>query len=293
MWRATIVASILTLFAVACSRGPKLWVGSKTFTEQVILGEILVQHLEKRLDQPVGRRLNLGGTLLAHQGLLSGAIDLYPEYTGTALVAILKLPVTTDSAAALARVREEYRRRWQVEWAAPLGFSNTYTLVVRGEEARSRRFQTISDAVRRGSPWTLGAQYEFALREDGLPGLMKTYGLPIKGPPVTMHYGLLYRALDQRNVDMIATNSTDGLLSVMDVKPLIDDKRYFPPYDAAIAVRSQALRAHPGLLDALEDSSGKITNEIMQRLNYEVDGKHRTAAEVASEFLRNAQKQEQ
>jgi glycine betaine/choline ABC-type transport system substrate-binding protein len=290
MRRSILIASVVTLCVTGCSRGPKLWVGSKTFTEQVILGEILAQHLEQRLGQPVGRRLNLGGTLLAHQGLVSGSIDLYPEYTGTALVAILKLPSTSESAAALARVREEYRRRWQVEWVAPLGFSNTYTLVVRGEEARARKFQTISDAVRRDSPWTLGAQYEFALREDGLPGLMKAYGLPVKGPPVTMHYGLLYRALDQRSVDMIATNSTDGLLSSMDVKPLIDDKKYFPPYDAAIAVRSQTLQSYPGLLTALEALRGKITNEMMQRLNYEVDGKHRMPAEVASEFLRNAQK---
>jgi len=285
-----VVVSLLTVVLAACSRSPSLQIGSKNFTEQMILGEILAQHLEARLGEPVGRRLHLGGTSMVHQALVNGAIDLYAEYTGTALKAILHLPSASDPAEALTRVREEYRRRWQVEWVAPLGFGNTYTLVVNGDEARSRNLRTISDAVRRNSPWTLATQYEFALRDDGLPGLLKAYKLPIKGAPLTMHYGLLYQALTQRNVDMIAASATDGLLSSLDVQSLIDDKGFFPPYDAAIAVRTQALQANPGLLAALEELSGKISDQLMRRLNYEVDGKHRSTAEVAAEFLRNAQK---
>ncbi len=273
---------------LGCGGEPAIVVASKNFTEQVILGEIIAQHLEYRLKKPVDRRLNLAGTLLAHEALTNGDVDLYPEYTGTALTAILKLPVSRDSNAVLQTVRNEYRRRWGIHWMEPFGFNDTFALIVRGEEARRDGITTISDAAKRAQGWTFGMGYEFQQRPDGLDGLMKTYGLSLDGSIKTMDLGLLYRALEQGEVNMLAANSTDGLLSVLDVRVLEDDQHYFPPYDAAIVVRAEALKAYPGLEEALKDLSGTFTDEMMQSLNYEVDGKHRPVRDVAHEFLQTA-----
>lgn len=286
MGRAQIIAGLTAAaFLCCCSSPHRLTVGSKNFTEQLILGEILAQHLERRLNQKVARKLDLGGTLLAQQALASGQIDLYPEYTGTALTAVLKLSPSSDPSTVLARVRDEYQKRWKLEWLAPLGFNNSFAMVIRGADARENRLETISDAARYPRGWILGVGYEFITREDGLAGLQKTYHLPLKGPAKTMDLGLLYKALEQRQVDMVAANATDGMLSVMDVKVLRDDKRYFPPYEAAPVARSDTLAAHPGMREALSELGGKLPNPTMQKLNYEVDGKHRPVAQVAREFL--------
>ena len=283
-----ILAGLIAGVLAGCARNRSITVGSKNFTEQVILGEIVAQHVSIRLSKRVDRKLNLGGTLLAHQAMLQGGLDLYPEYTGTALTAILKLPLISDPAEALARVRLEYETRFRILWLEPLGFNNTFAMVIRGEEARRSRIESLSEAARYAGGWTLGVGYEFQQRPDGLPGLLKTYKLPIKGSPKTMDLGLLYKALEQKQVDMVAANATDGQLSVMDVKVLRDDKRYFPPYQAALTVRADALAAHPGLQDALDLLSGKFSDEIMRALNYQVDGKHRPVNEVAMTFLRAA-----
>jgi len=241
--------------------------------------------LERKLGQKVDRRLNLGGTLLAHQALVSGEIDVYPEYTGTALTAILKLPPAPDPKAVLDAVRSAYQKRWQADWVVPFGFNNSFAIVVRGDEARHGALRTISDAARYKKDWTMGAGYEFVERPDGFRGLAKAYGLGVKGQIETMDLGLLYQALEQRKVDMIAASATDGMLSVLNVTVLQDDRRYFPPYEAAPVVRTEALAAHPGMRQALEELSGRLTDKDMQRLNYELDGKHRPLADVAREFL--------
>jgi osmoprotectant transport system substrate-binding protein len=269
--------------AAACSKGPRLAAGSKNFTEQLILGEIAAQRAEARVGLRVARKLNLGGTLLAQQALESGQIDFYPEYTGTALLAILKEKASTGAAGVLERVRTEYRRRWNLVWMEPFGFQNTFAMAVRGEDARG--IATLSEAALRERPWRLGAGYEFAGRADGLPGLLKTYPLRLAGPPVTMDLGLLYRALEQKQVDMVAANSTDGMLSVLDVKVLRDDRAYFPPYQAALIVRADSLARLPGLEAAFTALSGRIAEDVMRRLNHEVDGKHQPPAEVARQFL--------
>ena len=284
--RRTWLAGAAGLAACSSGRRP-LVVASKNFTEQVMLGEILAQHLERRLGQKVDRKLNLGGTLLTHQALTNGEIDLYPEYTGTALTTILKLPPSGDAAAVLAAVREEYRRRWKIEWLDPLGFNNTFAMAVRGDQARRENLDSVSDAARRREGWTLGMGYEFQQRPDGLAGLLKTYGLKMKRPPKTMDLGLLYKAIEQGQVDLISANGTDGMLSVMDLKVLRDDKGYFPPYQAAVLVRAEALDRHTGLRVALEELSGKLSDQTMQKLNYRVDGEKRQVAEVAKEFLRS------
>jgi glycine betaine/choline ABC-type transport system substrate-binding protein len=286
MGRTQIAACLIAcLAAIGCSRSRAIVVGSKNFTEQVLLGEIIAQQLERRLDIPIERRLNLGGTLLAHQALMTGDIDLYPEYTGTALTNILKMPPSADRARVLETVRSEYRRRWGEEWIAPLGFNNSFAMIIRGEDARRNKYQTLSEAARRKDGWRLGAGYEFLQRADGLPGLLKTYGLPMRDAPKTMDLGLLYTALLQRQVDMVAASATDGPISALDVAILSDDKAYFPPYECAVVVRQSALGANPRLRPALEELQGKLPDAVMRKLNFEVDGKHRSVVDVSREFL--------
>ena len=281
-----IVAGLIALaVSCGCSRSRPIVVGSKNFTEQLVLGEILAQQLERRLGQKVERKLNLGGTLLAHQALVNGEIDVYPEYTGTALTAVLKLPLMADRARVLDQVRSEYEKRWRLEWMTPLGFDNSFAMVIRGDEARRSRLQTLGEAAQNKAGWVMGVGYEFLQRPDGLAGLVKTYGLHIKGQVKTMDLGLLYRALSERQVDMIAASATDGMLSVLDVTALRDDKHYFPPYEAAAVARADSLASRPGMREALNELGGKLSNQTMQRLNYQVDGKHRPLAEVAREFL--------
>jgi osmoprotectant transport system substrate-binding protein len=269
-----------------CSHQPRIVVGSKNFTEQVVLGEILAQQIERRLHVPVERKLDLGGTLLAHEALVKGDLDLYPEYTGTALTAILKeAPARLAPDAVLVRVRAAYRSRWRLEWLAPLGFNDTFAMIVRGETARRQQLASLSEAARAGA-WRLGVGYEFQSRPDGLDGLLRTYGLHLNGAPAVMDLGLLYAALESGKVDIVAANATDGLISALDVKVLADDRRYFPPYECAVVVRNDTLARFPHLRAALEELSGKLTDSAMRRLNYEVDGKHRSPRDVATEFLR-------
>jgi glycine betaine/choline ABC-type transport system substrate-binding protein len=258
-------------------------VGSKNFTEQALLGEIVAQHLERRLGKPVGRKFNLGGTLLAQGALTSGGIDLYPEYSGTALTAVLKQQPRNDPASVLEEVRGEYQRRWRLRWLAPLGFNNTFAMMIRGDEAR-RGVRSLSQAAA-AHQWRLGAGYEFKQRADGLPGLLQTYRLRLDGDAVTMDLGLLYAALKSRKVDMIAANSTDGLASVLDVAMLEDDLRYFPPYQCALVVREESLARVSGLEQALVELSGRLPDAVMRRLNFSVDGEHRPPAQVAQRFL--------
>ncbi len=285
---AGLIAAAGAHWVLGCSRERLITVGSKNFTEQVILGEIVAQHVSLRLSERVDRKLNLGGTLLAHQALVKGDLDLYPEYTGTALTAVLKRRLSSDPAAVLAKVKAEYLSRFKIHWLDPLGFNNTFAMVIRGEDARKYQIETLSDAATHANGWTLGVGYEFQQRPDGLAGLLKTYKLPLKRSPRTMDLGLLYRALEQKQVNMVAASATDGLLSVLDVKVLKDDKRYFPPYQASLAVRADALAKHPPLKRALEQLSGLFSDEIMRTLNYQVDGKHRPVSEVAMTFLRAA-----
>jgi len=282
--------SIATLACIvslaACSRSQSIVVGSKNFTEQLVLGEIIAQQIEIRLRQPVIRRFNLGGSLLAHQALLAKEVDVYPEYSGTAYTAILKHKPIPDAALVLDRVRAEYAATYGLKWCDPLGFNDSFAMIVRGADARRRHYLTLSDAERRHDSWTLGVGYEFLTRSDGYQALMATYPqLHWTSFPKTMDLGLLYRALEQGQIDIAAANSTDGMLSVLDVKMLQDDRRAFPPYQASIVVRYDSIRDHAGLDGALSELSGKIDAVTIQKLNYEVDGQHRPVREVAREFL--------
>lgn len=289
MARTKIIAGLITaLLLGGCSGSKKqIVVGSKNFTEQVVLGEIIAQHLERRLQQKVDRRLNLGGTLLAHQSLTSGGIDLYPEYTGTALTVVLKEPIASGATAVLDRVRAEYKKRFQVDVLDSLGIDNGFAMVIRGDVARERKLETLSDAAKAGD-WELGAGYEFEQRPDGLSALKHTYNFTWRSKPKSMDLGLLYKALEQNQVTMIAANATDGVLSKLDLKALQDDKHAFPPYELCIGVREDRLRQTPGLREALQDLAGKFTNRKMQELNYMVEGEHRPVGEIAAGFLKAA-----
>jgi osmoprotectant transport system substrate-binding protein len=260
-------------------------VGSKNFSEQSLLGEIVAQHLEARTHQSVTRRFYLAGSYICQQALLAGRIDTYVEYTGTALTAILHDPLASNPSAVLGRVQSEYKKRFGLEVLPSLGFNNTFAIVVRGEDARRLNLKTISDAAPYTPQWRAGFGYEFMERPDGYQGLARTYGLSFSGSPRILDLGLLYRALLEKQVDLVAGNSTDGLLSARDLVMLEDNKSYFPPYDAVPIVRSDTLGRYPEVRTALLELTGKINDAEMRKMNYEVDGQHRDIADVAREFL--------
>jgi len=292
--RTTRLRAIIPLLLLAaallsgCSPRNHLVVGSKNFTEQLILGEIIAQHLEARMHQPVERKLDLGGTLLAHQALLSKGIDMYPEYTGTAYTNVLKRSGVTDPAVVLEQVRAEYSSGFHLDWMDPLGFDNSFAMTIRGEDARSRHLQTLSDAAADPMGFKLGAGYEFLTRPDAYGALNRAYSIKWTAAPRSMDLGLLYQALEQKQVSMAAANTTDGLLNKLDVTVLKDDKHVFPPYQACIVVREDALAAYPNLRAILTELSGKISDTKMRNMNYEVDAQHRPARDVAKEFLQHA-----
>jgi len=259
-------------------------IGAKNFTEQVVLGELLAQEIEARSHLQVERRFYLAGSYICQQALVAGRIDAYVEYTGTALTAILKQPVDRDPQRVVETVRRLYASRYNVVVAPPLGFENTFAMVIRGDDARALHVTTLSQAARYAPQWRLGVGYEFEQRPDGLPGLSAAYGLKFAAPPRTMDLGLLYRALNAHQVDMIAANSTDGPIQAFGLVALEDDKHYFPPYQAVPLVRAEALARWPQMRDALHALAGKITADDMRAMNEAVDGQHRDPAEVVREY---------
>ena len=261
-------------------------VGSKNFTEQNILGELLAQQIESHTHLRVMRRFYMTGTYICQQAILAGRIDTYVEYTGTALTAILKDPLAGDPGAVFSRVRAEYASRFALQVLPSLGFDNTFAIVVRGEDARREHLKTISDLARMAPQWRAGFGYEFMERPDGFEGLARAYNLHFSGPPRIMDLGLLYRALLEKQVDVVAGNATDGLLAARDLTILEDDKRYFPPYQAVPIFRRQTLEQHPEVLRAIQQLAGRISDQDMRRMNYAVDGQHQDAATVARDFLK-------
>ncbi|HTJ85845.1 MAG TPA: glycine betaine ABC transporter substrate-binding protein [Terriglobales bacterium] len=283
----TVALLCAIVSAPACSRHDRIVVGCKNFTEQIVLGEIIAQQIENKTRLPVERRFYLGGTYIAHQGILAGRIDIYPEYTGTALTAILKRPPVSDKNTVYEQVKSEYESRFHLTLGPPLGFNDTFAIEIRGEDARRLHLQTISQAAQYTPQWRAGFGYEFMERADGYKGLAATYGLQFAEPPRIMDLGLLTRALKDHQVDLIAGNMTDGLIPALDLAVLDDDKHYFPPYEAVPVVREQTLDEHPEVRAALDELGGKISDAEMRRLNYAVDGQKRDVKEVAKEFLRS------
>jgi glycine betaine/choline ABC-type transport system substrate-binding protein len=280
------VAAVCALVLTGCTSRPRIVVGCKNFTEQIILGEMIAQQIENKTHLPVERRFYLGGTYIAHQGILAGRIDIYPEYTGTALTAVLKLPTESDRKAVYDRVKSEYERRFQLTLGPALGFNDTFAIEVRGEDARRQHLEKLSQAAQFTPRWRAGFGYEFMERPDGYKGMVAAYGLRFAAPPRIMDLGLLTRALKARQVDLIAGNMTDGLIPALDLFVLEDDKHYFPPYEAVPVIREQTLAEYPEIRAALDELADKISDAEMRELNYAVDGKKRDVKEVVSEFLR-------
>ena len=284
--RSTLVLLSAFLLLAGCHAraGRRVVVGSKNFTEQIVLAELLAQQIEARAGLHVDRRVNLGGTLIRQQALRAGQIDLYVEYTGTALTAVLGERPSSDAAAVYERVRAEYAHRFGFVVTEPLGFNNTFAIVVRGDDARRLNLHTISDLAPIATQWRAGFGYEFMERPDGYRGWAETYHLHFAAQPRVMDLGLLYRALQDKQVDVVAGNSTDGLIPALDLAVLQDDRHYFPPYEAVPVTRGAVLEQHPELRAVLAALGGKISAQEMQRLNYAVDGEHQDVGTAVREF---------
>jgi osmoprotectant transport system substrate-binding protein len=288
----SIAAAVaVCLFLEACSppHPDHPVVGANNFTEQVVLGELLAQEIEAKSNLKVERRFYLAGSYICQQALVSGRIDAYVEYTGTALTAILKqkLPGPSsmrDPQAVLSTVRQLYASRYNIAVAEPLGFENTFAMVIRGDDARRLHLTELSQAAPYTPQWRLGVGYEFEQRPDGLPGLSAAYGFKFAAAPRTMDLGLLYRALNAHQVDMIAANSTDGPIQAFGLTALQDDRHYFPPYQAVPLVRKDALRRWPQIQTALDALAGRVTADDMRAMNEAIDGQHRAPADVVREF---------
>ena len=290
------VLGLAMLVGCAPPRSSRVTIGAKNFTEQVVLGELLAQEIEAVTGERVNRRFYLAGSYICQQALVGGRIDGYVEYTGTALTAILKQPLPPigerDAATVRRWVSELYRSKYEIAVGAPLGFEDTFAMVIRGDDARRLGVKTISDVVRlQGSNNSaqktisrLGVGYEFEERPDGLKGLEAAYGLKFGDPPRVMDLGLLYRVLSQGQVDMVAGNSTDGPIRALGFVVLEDDKHYFPPYEAVPLVRQDSLAKHPGIGVAEERLAGKVSADEVRAMNDAVDGQHRDVGEVVREF---------
>jgi len=287
MDRRTFIATGLAwLGCGGCALRPgELTVGSKNFTEQLILGEILKQSLESACHVPVDGRFYLAGSYICQQAILAGRIDTYVEYTGTAMAAILKQQVSGGAANVYDYVKQEYRRRFHLEVMRSLGFDNSFAMVMRPEDSRRLGLTTLSQLAPVAGQLRLGVGYEFLERQDGYPGLVRTYGLHFAEAPRVMDLGLLYRALENKSVDIVAGNNTDGLIAALGLVVLRDDKHYFPPYDAVPIVRPELFTKCPQARTALESLAGRITADRMRAMNYAVDGQKKDAADVAREFL--------
>jgi len=268
----------------AGTTGAHVVVGSKDFTESALLAEIVAQMLEAR-GVTVERQFELGGNL-PHEALLAGRIDLYPEYTGTAYTAILHHQPISDPRAVYVQFKLDYAEKFNVEVSPPLGFENTFAILVRGEVARRLSLKTISEAAKYAPQWRAGFGQDFMSRADGYPGLSKAFGLKFAEAPHEMDLSLTYIALSSGKVDLIAGNSTDGRIAALDLVQLEDDRHYFPPYEAVLLARKDALARVPALAETLTKLRGAITTEEMRRRNYEVDGNKRDKKDVVREWLK-------
>ncbi len=279
--RRTVPASSSPLWRTSGDR--PIVIGAKNFTEQVLLGELLAQQVEAT-GEKVDRRFYLAGSYIAHQALVAGRIDAYVEYTGTALTSILKQPLDHDAGRVFGTVKRIYAEKYQVAVQPSLGFENTFAMVLRQPDAEKLKVSRLSDLARAAPQQRLGVGYEFEERPDGLRGMEEAYGLHFAGDPRVMDLGLLYRALANRQVDIVSGNSTDGAITALNLRVLADDRHYFPPYQAVPLVREEALRQHPGLQGALDRLTGVVSEVDMQAMNHAVEGEHRDPADVIRDF---------
>jgi osmoprotectant transport system substrate-binding protein len=289
---AWLLVTMTLVGAIAsCSPSPSqagdIIIASKDFTEQDILGQLLAQVIEAKTKLKVDLRPRLGGSFICHQAITNGKIDAYIEYTGTAYTGILKQAAIADPEQLYLRLRQDYAQKFDLAVLPSLGFENTFAMIIRGEAAQQYQIKTLSEATQYTPQWRGGFGYEFMERADGYPGLAKAYGLKFSKPPEIMDLGLIYRAILQKQVDLVAGNSTDGQIARLGLVILKDDKQYFPAYQAVPIVRAATLQKYPQLQGAIEQLAGKISAPEMQRMNYLVEGELADPKLVAQEFLRS------
>jgi osmoprotectant transport system substrate-binding protein len=283
------IGLLAILVSCAPSHADRIVVGSKNFTESFVLGELIAQQIEARTTLKVERRFYLAGTYICQQAILAGRIDIYPEYTGTALTAVLKQPAVSNPAEVYQKVETEYQQRFQLTLGPAFGFNDTFAMEMRGDDARRLNIHTLTEAAQFAPQWHAGFGYEFMERPDGYKGLAALYGLRFAEQPRIMDLGLLARALKDHQIDLAAGNATDGLIPALDLFVLQDDKHYFPPYEAVPVIRKKTVELHPEVALAINALGNKIFASDMQRLNFAVDGQHRDTQEVVREFLKQKQ----
>lgn len=287
--RIIALALVLVLAAAVvlggCSKKGSVTVGSKDFSENIVLAEMFAQLIEKHSDLTVSRKLNMGGTFICFEAIQKGDIDLYPDYTGTGLTAQLKMDVITDPDEAYRVVSEEFHKRFAIKWLEPFGFNNTYALAVTDEVARQYGIETYSDLVSVSENLVFGAEHEFFDRQDGYDGLVAAYGFKFKGEPKKMNVSLKYQAIGNGDMDVTDAFSTDGAIKQYNLKVLVDDKQFFPPYYAAPIVRESTLEKYPELEGILNKLGGKIDEAAMTELNYKIDVEGQDVEKVAKDFL--------
>ncbi|MBD2139409.1 ABC transporter permease subunit [Anabaena sp. FACHB-1237] len=282
-----ITLIIVGLIAVNYQQKPAtIIIGSKNFTEQVILGEILAQHIENHTKLKVDRKFNLGGTFIAHEAVKAGKIAGYVEYTGTSFTSILKEKPINNSEIVYQKTKEYYDKKLKLAVMKPLGFENTFAMIIRGEDAKKMQIKTLSEVGKYSQQMKAGFGYEFLERADGYPGLSKTYGLKFANIK-QMELGLMYQALKEKKVDFIAANSTDGLIPVLNLVILEDDKKYFPPYEAVPIFNQEILQKYPELTATINQLGGKISTTDIQKMNYQVDNQSQPVEKVVSEWLKS------
>jgi len=275
----------LLAIGAGCAGRDQVVIGAKNFTESDLLAEIMAQQIERRTGLRVERRLHLGGTFVCHAAIVAGDIGMYPEYTGTAYAAVLKHPPITDPDSVYRATQAEYRARFGLVWGRPLGFNNTFAILVRHADADRYGLHSIADLAKLAGRWRAGFGFEFIERADGFQGMARAYGLVFATPPTALDLGLTYRALADGKVDVIAGNSTDGQIAALDLVALADDRHYFPPYQAAPVLRADLLTRHPAIGPALDELAGRLSDGEMRRLNALADVQHRDIGEIAREWL--------
>jgi len=283
---ATVLLLLPSVVLTGCSSSNTVTVGSKDFSENIVLGEIFAQLIEAKTDLKVIRKLNMGGTFVNFEAIKNGQIDLYPEYTGTALTAQLKMDVITDADETYRIVSEEFDKQFNIKWLKPLGFNNTYTLAVTNEIFETYRIETFSDLAAISENLVFGAEHEFFDRQDGFDGLVKTYGMKFKGEPKKMNVSLKYQAMGSGDIDVTDAFATDGQIKQYNLKVIKDDKNFFPPYYAAPIIRKEVLEKYPELEQILNSLEGLIDDETMMEMNYKIDVDNQDIKKVAEDFLR-------
>ncbi|MBP1849509.1 glycine betaine ABC transporter substrate-binding protein [Rhizobium halophytocola] len=282
---AALAASLLATVSLTTAHAAEtIKVGSKNFTEQYILGEMYAALLE-HAGYTVERKINLGGTLIAHQALVNGDIDLYPEYTGTALSAVVKGEISSDPKTVYDTVKDFYSKELKLTWLEPTGINNGYAMIVSKETADANGLKTLSDLGKVAGKLVMGGGPEFPDRPDGLPGLKATYGIEFKEYKQFAKLGLRYDALDQKSIDVANGYATDWQIGAKNLVALDDDKGLFPPYYVAPVVRQQILDSDPKIADVLNALGSHLNNDVMRKLNAKVEVDHEEPADVAEEFL--------